>query len=69
MEIMDKLIEYFGSQKALIEALSKHTDQNIKHGHLYYWKTKGLPPKRAVQIEKLTNGLFTRRSLCPEFFD
>ena len=60
---MEKLIKYFGSQKALAAALG------VKHGHIYYWIKKGIPPKRAIQIEKTTDGLFNRRFLCPEFFD
>jgi len=60
---MDKLIEHFGTQQALADFL------NVKTGHIYYWLKKGIPPKRAIEIEEKTDGLFNRRLLCPEFFN
>jgi len=60
---MNELIKYFGSQKALAEFL------NVKHGHIYYWLKNGLPVKRAIEIEKLTDGRFNRRYLRPDVFD
>jgi|14_taG_2_1085336.scaffolds.fasta_scaffold120376_2 DNA-binding transcriptional regulator YdaS (Cro superfamily) len=60
---MNELINYFGSQKALADFLG------VKHGHIYYWLRNGLPIKRAIEIEKKTNGRFTRKFLCPHFFD
>jgi hypothetical protein len=60
---MDKLLEHFGTQTALANFL------NIKTGHVYYWRKNGIPPRRAIEIEEKTNGLFNRRLLCPEFFN
>ena len=35
------------------------------------WETVGGPPaaKKAVLIEKLTEGFVTRKELCPSFFE
>lgn len=60
---MEELIKHFKTQTALAKML------NVKTGHIYYWKKHGIPPKRAIEIEKKTNGLFNRRILCPKFFD
>jgi DNA-binding transcriptional regulator YdaS (Cro superfamily) len=32
------------------------------------WRKKGVPPIRAVAIERATDGLITLRQLCPKFF-
>jgi DNA-binding transcriptional regulator YdaS (Cro superfamily) len=60
---MDELIKYFGNQKNLAKFLG------VKHGHIYYWIKNGIPIKRAIEIEKLTEGRFNRRYLCPHYFD
>lgn len=31
------------------------------------WLRKGVPPARAVQLEILSNGAYSRRELCPTF--
>jgi len=66
---MEKVIEYFGSQVKLANALNKKYDLNITTSHVYYWIKNGIPIKRAKQIEKLTDGLFNRRYLRPDIFD
>ena len=66
---MDELIKHFGTQQALADALTKFTNKPVKQGHIYYWKKKGLPAWRAIEIEKLTNGLFSRHFLCPKYYD
>jgi DNA-binding transcriptional regulator YdaS (Cro superfamily) len=60
---MKRLIQHFGSQEKLARELG------CSHQNIQYWKKKGVPPRRAIEIEKKTNGLFTRRMLCPEFFE
>ena len=67
---MDKLLKHFKTQTALAEALNTFLGvKTIKTGHIYYWKKKGIPANRAIQIEAMTGGLFNRRLLCPEFFN
>ena len=66
---MNELIKYYGSQQALADAMSNFTNKPVKHGHIYYWRKKGLPPKRAIEIETMTNGLFSRHFLCPKYYD
>tara|TARA_R100001530_G_scaffold105452_1_gene73608 strand:+ start:584 stop:790 length:207 start_codon:yes stop_codon:yes gene_type:complete len=67
---MDKLLEHFKTQTALANALNDYCDtKKFKTGHVYYWKSHGIPPKTAIIIEKMTDGLFNRRLLCPQFFD
>ena len=62
MSGLEKAIAIAGGQTALAKKL------NLKQGHVSYWLTKGVPPKRAVQIEQALNGQVTRSELCPEIF-
>ena len=67
---MEQLIKYYKSQTNLANALNDYLGTSkIKTGHIYYWLKNGLPAKRALQIEEMTDGLFNRRLLCPEFFN
>jgi hypothetical protein len=66
---MKKVIEHFGSQVKLANALNKKFDLNITTSHIYYWIKCGVPIKRAKQIEILTAGLFNRQYLRPDIFD
>jgi len=67
---MEQLIKYYKSQTNLAKALNDHLGTSkIKTGHIYYWLKNGLPARRALQIEEMTDGLFNRRLLCPEFFN
>ncbi len=66
---MKKVIEHFGSQVKLANALNKRFNLNITTSHIYYWIKNGAPIKRAKQIEILTGGLFNRRYLRPDIFD
>lgn len=59
---MDKVIKYFGSQTKTAAALG------VEQGHLWYWINKGVPVKRAIQIEKATRGQITRKELRPDIF-
>ena len=59
---MEDLIKHFGTQK-LARALNCH------HQNIQYWRKVGLPIKRAIEIEKVTEGKFTRQMLCPHYFN
>ena len=47
---LDQVIKHFGSGTALAKALG------IKPSAVYQWKR--VPPRRALEIEKLTQGVF-----------
>ncbi len=47
---INQVIKHFGSGVALAKALG------ITPAAVYQWET--IPPRRALEIEKLTNGLF-----------
>jgi len=66
---MEKVIKHFGSQVKLAAAINKAFDCNIKTGHIYFWIKNGVPINRAIQIEKVSGGLFNRRYLRPDIFD
>jgi len=66
---MKKVIEHFGSQVKLAAAINEAFGENIKTGHIYWWINKGVPINRAIQIEKVSGGLFNRRYLRPDIFD
>ena len=68
MPIMQKLIEHFGTQTKLAEALNQRFDTSIGTSHIYYWMKNQLPIKRAKQIEILTNGQFNLMYLRPDLF-
>ena len=48
---LNQVIKHFGSGVALAKALG------IKPSAVYQWQN--VPPRRALEIEKLTHGLFT----------
>lgn len=49
---MDKIIEHFGSRAELARALG------VERAAVTQWLRFGLPSARAIEIERLTNGLF-----------
>lgn len=49
---MEQLIKYFGSKAALAKVL------NVDRSAVTLWGIEGLPPKRAIQIERITSGVF-----------
>ena len=57
---MNKAIERFGSQAKLAEAL------DVEPMAVTHWKNRGVPLKRAIQIESLTNGDISMRDLCSD---
>jgi len=53
MSAFKKLHDYYGSHDAIAEAF-KVERQNVTH-----WKKKGIPAKRALEVEKKTKGAVT----------
>jgi len=50
---MQEIIKHFGGQSALAKKL------NVDKAAVSQWVSYGFfPPKRAIQIERITNGLF-----------
>ncbi len=47
---INQVVQHFGSKTALAKALG------IEPQAIYQWKS--VPPRRALEIEKLTDGLF-----------
>ena len=59
---LSKAFTLFGSQAKLARAL------NIAPMAVSKWKTNGVPPERALEIERLTSGAITRQDLRPDLF-
>jgi DNA-binding transcriptional regulator YdaS (Cro superfamily) len=59
-----RAIEMFGTQTALARRIG--VGQNV----ISYWlyEAKDVPPKRAVQIEAVTNGEVSRKELRPDLW-
>ena len=55
-------VKFFGSQGKMAAKMG------ISPMTVSQWKKNGLPPTRAVEIERLTNGLVTRAELLPDVF-
>lgn len=49
---MDEIIKHFGGKAALAKAL------NVERSAVSWWLREGLPSRRAVQIERITGGMF-----------
>ena len=62
MDGLDKAVEHFGSQAKLAKAL------DLGPMAVSSWRKRGVPLRRAVQIEQLTGGVITAAELCPEPF-
>ena len=60
--MLDKAIDILGGQSELAGKLG------LTPMAVTQWKDRGVPPKRAIDIEKLTEGKVTRFDLLPEFF-
>ena len=58
---LDKAVEYFGSPKKMAKALGV-TSMAISH-----WHRRGVPVKRAIQIERVTCGEIKKEHLSAEF--
>ena len=60
MSALEKAINYFGNQAQMAEALG------VVRMTISQWKVRGVPPHRAVDIEKATKGAVTRQELRPD---
>ena len=49
---MDEIIKHFGGKAALAKAL------NVERSAVSWWLREGLPSGRAVEIERMTGGIF-----------
>lgn len=59
--VMKRLIEHFGTQADIALALG------VSFGAVSQWVSAGgMPPKRAIQIERLTKGEFKATELVGE---
>lgn len=58
---LDKAIEYFGSPSALAKKLGV-SPMSISH-----WRRRGVPLKRAIEIEFFTKGFVPKESLSDDF--
>jgi DNA-binding transcriptional regulator YdaS (Cro superfamily) len=54
-------IDYFGSLNATAKAIGLSTMA------AHQWKKRGLPPERAIEISKASNGAVKPSDLLPEF--
>lgn len=55
---LEPLIKHFGSQAALADILG------VTQVAVHFWvKEDALPPRRAIQIEDITNGVFKASGL------
>lgn len=61
--IYQSLVDHFGTQKALADALeaAQPTVSGWVRGAF------GMSPEMAIRAEKATSGKFSRRDLCPNF--
>ena len=60
---LDKVIKHFGSQDNLALVL------DVSKTAISLWKKRGVPIKRAFQIEKATKGRFKAKNLRPDIFN
>lgn len=63
MSNLQQAIQYFGTQAKLAQAL------DIGSMAITQWKHRGVPPMRAKQIERLSNGNIKASLLRPDIFD
>lgn len=62
MDALQKAIDLFNGQAALADAL------DVTQPAVSNWLTRGVPLKKAVLIERITNGKIKASDLCPEAF-
>lgn len=62
MNALQLAIEHMGSQARLADALS------VRQSAVANWLSRGVPVKRAVDIERATGGAVTRYELRPDIF-
>lgn len=54
---IELIIKHFGNQKKLADLLG------VSHVAVVQWKRRGLPPKQAIRIERITKGYFRARDI------
>jgi DNA-binding transcriptional regulator YdaS (Cro superfamily) len=64
-----RAVRLLGSYKALADKLTAHFDDPVTPAGVHKWTLTGVPPKRAVQIETVTNGMVLRQELRPDLYD
>lgn len=63
MDALTRAIQHFGSAAALAKAIGLPWGSTVTN-----WRARGrIPPERAAQIDEITNGMISRRDLCPDF--
>ena len=56
--LFEEIVDFFGSRSLMADALG------LNRSHISLWLRRGaIPSTRAIQIETLSNGLFTARSI------
>ena len=60
---MEKLIKHFGNQELLAKALK------VDPAAVSQWKSAGIPPRRAIEIEMITGGKFKAVNLIGGYAD
>jgi hypothetical protein len=58
MENWQSVIDHFGTVQEITDLLKLRSTMAV-----YQWKRRGFPPKRAMQIELLTDGKFKAHDL------
>jgi len=59
---MDKVLDFFKTQDELAKALK------VSQPSVAQWLKTGVPVKRAVEIEQVTDGVIKREDLRPDIF-
>lgn len=64
MNIFTRLVERFGTQERLAEAIG------VNQSNVSKWLRgkQGMAPEIALRVERLTDGEFTAAELCPRVF-
>jgi DNA-binding transcriptional regulator YdaS (Cro superfamily) len=69
MEAIDDPLERAIVWAGGLSALGRMLIPPVTPQAVFSWRSKGVPAKRAVAIEKATEGFVTRQELCPEPYE
>lgn len=64
-----RAVRLLGSYKALATEITNRYGDSVTPAGVHKWTITGVPPKRAVQIEAITNGMVLRQELRPDLYD